>query len=110
MSNSAPFNNKKETNGSENQDGGVGGHAAPPHTTRTNGKSNGKEVRHQGKKNKHSSRSVGGVEMGSQGGEDSSCPGRTETGGVWDEWGSSPTTSRPCDPTFAHRLTGPQTV
>ena len=28
----------------ENQDGGVGGHTAPPHTTRTDGKSNGKEV------------------------------------------------------------------
>ena len=28
----------------ENQDGGVGGRAAPPHTTRTDGESNGKEV------------------------------------------------------------------
>ena len=32
----------------ENQDGGVGRHAAPPRTTRTDRKSNGKEVRHQG--------------------------------------------------------------
>ena len=31
----------------ENQDGGVGRHTAPPHTTRTDRKSNGKEVRHQ---------------------------------------------------------------
>ena len=31
----------------ENQDGGVGGHTVPPRTTRTDGKSNGKEVRHQ---------------------------------------------------------------
>ena len=31
----------------ENQDGGVGRHTAPPHTTRTDGKSNGKEVQHQ---------------------------------------------------------------
>ena len=31
----------------ENQDGGIGGHTAPPHTTRTDGKSNVKEVRHQ---------------------------------------------------------------
>ena len=34
----------------ENQDGGLGRHAAPPHTTRTDRKSNGKEVRHQGNK------------------------------------------------------------
>ena len=34
----------------ENQDGGVGRHTAPPHTTRTDRKSNGKEVRHQGNK------------------------------------------------------------
>ena len=31
----------------ENQDGGVGRHTAPPRTTRTDRKSNGKEVRHQ---------------------------------------------------------------
>ena len=36
--------------GGENQDGGVGGHTAPPRTTRTDRKSNGKEVRHQGDK------------------------------------------------------------
>ena len=34
----------------ENQDGGVGGHTAPPRTNRTDRKSNGKEVRHQGNK------------------------------------------------------------
>ena len=34
----------------ENQDGGVGRHTAPPRTTRTDRKSNGKEVRHQGHK------------------------------------------------------------
>ena len=34
----------------ENQDGGIGRHTAPPHTTRTDRKSNGKEVRHQGNK------------------------------------------------------------
>ena len=38
-------------------------------------------------KNKHSSRPVGGAEMGSQGGKDSHCCGWTETGGVWDERG-----------------------
>ena len=32
---------------SENQDGGVGRHTAPPHTTRTDRKPNGKEVQHQ---------------------------------------------------------------
>ena len=55
-------------------------------------KSNTKEI-----KNKHSSRPVGGVEMGSWGGEDSRGCGRMETGGVWDEQGRS----RPCGPTFA---------
>ena len=41
----------------KNQDGGVGRHTAPPRKPRTDGKSNGKEVRHQGdKKNEHSSR------------------------------------------------------
>ena len=34
----------------ENQDGGVGRHTAPPCTTRTHRKSNGKEVRHQADK------------------------------------------------------------
>ena len=38
-------------------------------------------------KNKHSSRLVGGTEMGSRGGEDSRYHGRTKTGGVWDERG-----------------------
>ena len=37
--------------------------------------------------------------MGSRGGEDSRCYGRTETGRVWEErW---QTTGRPCGPTFA---------
>ena len=45
-------------------------------------KSDTKEI-----KNKHSSRLVGGAEMGSRGGEDSRCPGGTETGRVWDEEG-----------------------
>ena len=34
----------------ENQDGGVGRHTAPPRTTRTDKKSKGKEVQHQGDK------------------------------------------------------------
>ena len=36
--------------GLRNQDGGVGRHTAPPRTTRTDRKSNGKEVQHQGNK------------------------------------------------------------
>ena len=34
----------------ENQDGGAGRHTEPPRTTRTDRKSNGKEVRHKGNK------------------------------------------------------------
>ena len=34
----------------ENQDGGVGGHTAPPRTTRTDRDSNGKGFRHEGNK------------------------------------------------------------
>ena len=45
-------------------------------------KSDTKEI-----KNKHSSRLVGGAEMGSPGGEDLLCRGRTKTGGVWDQQG-----------------------
>ena len=70
-----------------NQDGGIGRHIAPPCTTRTDGKSNSKEVRHQGNKNKHSYRPVGGAETGSRGGEDLRGLGETKTGGVWDERG-----------------------
>ena len=40
----AKFQEKK------NQHGGVGGHAAPPRTIRTDRKSNDQEVRHQGDK------------------------------------------------------------
>ena len=40
---------------------------------------------------------------GNRGGEDSRGCGRTETGGVWDQW--SLTTSRPFSPTLAHRYT-----
>ena len=46
----------------ENQDGGIGRHTALPCTTRTDRTSNGKEVRHQVDKKKHTSRPVGGVE------------------------------------------------
>ena len=70
-----------------NQDGGVGRHTTPPRTTRTDGNSNVRKSNTKEIKNKHSSRPVGGAEMGSQGGEDSRCRGGTKTGGVWDKLG-----------------------
>ena len=69
----------------ENQDGGVGRHTAPPRTTRTDRKSNGKEVRHQvDKKETYIQTGRRGGE-GHWGGEDSRGRGGTKTGGVWDE-------------------------
>ena len=86
----------------ENQDGGIGRHAAPSCTTRTDRKLNGKEVRHQGNK-KHSSRPVGGAETGT-GVERTRVavagPRLVECG---TNKAGSLTTSRPCGPTFAHR-------
>ena len=71
----------------ENQDGGVGRHSEPPRTTRTDRKSNGKEVRHQvDKKETYIQTSRRGGD-GHRGGEDSSGRGGTETGGVWDQQG-----------------------
>ena len=46
---------KLKTDVLENQDGSVGRHTAPPRTTRTDRESNGKGVRRQGNKKKHSS-------------------------------------------------------
>ena len=48
----------------ENQDGGVGRHTAPPPTTRTDRKLNGRKSDTKEIKNKHSSRRVGGAETG----------------------------------------------
>ena len=71
----------------ENQDGGVGRHTAPPCTTRTDRKSNGKEVRHQvDKKGAYIQTGRRGGDR-QPGGEDSRCPGGTETGRVWDKRG-----------------------
>ena len=70
-----------------NQDGGVGRHTAPPRTTRTDRKSNRKEVRHQVDKKEtyiQTSRRDGD---GHRGGEDSRGHGATQTGGVWDKLG-----------------------
>ena len=72
---------------SKNQDGGVGRHTVPPRTTRTDRKLNSKEVRHQvDKKETYIQIGRRGGD-GHRGGEDSRGRGRTETGGVWDEWG-----------------------
>ena len=71
----------------ENQDGGTGRHTAPTRTTRTDRKSNGGEVQHQGdKKETYIQTSRRGGD-GHQGGEDFRDLGGTETGGVWDKQG-----------------------
>ena len=87
----------------ENQDGGVGRHTVPPLTTRTDRKSNVREVRHQVDKKETYIQTGRRGGDGHRGGEDSCGCGGTETGGVWDNSAGSLTTSRPCGPTFAHR-------
>ena len=72
---------------SKNQDGGVGRHTAPLRTTRTDRKSNGKEVRHQVDKKETYIQTGRRGGDGHQGGEDSRGRGGTETGGVWDKRG-----------------------
>ena len=69
----------------ENQDGGIGRHTAPPRTTRTDRKSNSKEVRHQVDKKETYIQTGRRGGDGHRGTEDSSGHGGTETGGVWDE-------------------------
>ena len=71
----------------ENQDGGVGRHTASPHTTRTDRKSNSKEVQHQVDKKETYIQTGRRGGDGHRGGEDSGGRGGTETGGVWDEQG-----------------------
>ena len=94
---------QKIINGGENQDDGVGRHTAPPRTTRTDRKSNGKEVRHQVDKKEHTSRLVGGAETGT--GVERTCVAlaglRLAECGM--NGAGSLTTSRPCGPTFTHR-------
>ena len=70
----------------ENQDGSIGRHTAPPHTTRTDGKSNGKEVRHQRKKK------TTFIQTGRRGGDGQ--PGRKGLVWLWrdrDWWSVGPT-------------------
>ena len=77
--------------------GGVGRHTAPPRTTRTDRKSKGKEVRHQGdKKETFTQTGRRGVD-GSQGGEDSCCHGD------WWSVGLTGQAVRPRGPTLVHR-------
>ena len=73
--------------GQENQDGGVGRHTAPPRTTRTDRKSNGKEVRHQVHKKETYIQTGRRGGDGHRGAEDSRGRGGTETGRVWDQRG-----------------------
>ena len=82
-----------------NQDGGIGRHTTPPHATRTDRKSNRKEARHQGDEKEafiQTRRRCGDGQLGLRGlvlldpETDRVCAG-------------SPTASRPCSPTFAHK-------
>ena len=70
----------------ESQDGGIGRHTAPPRTTRTDRKSNSKEVRYQVDKKETSIQTSRRGGDGHQGG-DSHGYGGTETGSVWEERG-----------------------
>ena len=91
----------------ENQDGGVGRHTAPPRTTRTDRKSNGKEVRHQVDKKETDIQTSRRGGDGHQGGEDSRGRGGTLAGLRLAECGTNGTgtltTSRPCSTTLAYR-------
>ena len=71
----------------ENQDGGIDSHTVPPRTTRTDRKSNSKEVQHQVDKKETyiQTRRRGGD--GHRSGEDLCGHGGTETGRVWDQRG-----------------------
>ena len=88
---------------SENQDGGVGRHTAPPHTTRTVRKLNGKEVRHQVDKKETYLQTGRRGGDGHQGREDSRGRGGPRLAECGTNGAGSLTTSRPGGPTFAHR-------
>ena len=70
-----------------NQDGGVGRQTAPPRTNRTDRKSKGKRVRHQGNKKLTVIQTSRRDRDGHWGREDSRGRGGTKTGRVWDEQG-----------------------
>ena len=71
----------------ENQDGVIGRHTAPPRTTRTDRKLNSKEVQHQVEKKETYIQTGRRGADGHRDGEDSRGCGWTETGRVWDERG-----------------------
>ena len=80
----------------ENQAGGVGRHTAPPRTTRTDRESNSKGTNTKKIENNHSSRLVGGAEKGTGVERTRVAVAECGTNGT-----GSPSTSRPCSPTFA---------
>ena len=89
--------------GRENQDGDVGRHTAPPRTTRTDRKSNGKEVHTKEIKNKHSSRPIGEAETGTGVERTPVAVAGLRLAECGTNNAGSPSTSRPCGPTFAYR-------
>ena len=87
----------------ENQDGGTGRHTAPPRTTRTDRKSNGKEVQHQVDKKETYIQTGRRDRDGHLDGEDWCGHGGPRLPECGTNRAGSLTTSRPCGPTFAHR-------
>ena len=88
---------------SENQDGGVGRHIAPPRTTRTDRKSKVRKSDTTEIKNKHSSRPVGGAEMTAGAERTRVAVAGSRLAECGANRAGSLTTSRPCGPTFVHR-------
>ena len=87
----------------ENQDGSIGRHTEPPRTTRTDRESNGKGSDTKEIKNKHLSRPVGGVEPGTRVERTRMAVVGPRLAECGTNGAGSPSTSRPCSPTFAHR-------
>ena len=87
----------------ENQDGGVGRHTVPPRTTRTDRKSNVREVRHQVDKKETYIQTGRRGGDGHRGGEDSRGRGGPRLAECGTKGAGSLTTSRPCGPTFTQR-------
>ena len=87
----------------ENQDGGIGRHTAPPCTTKTDRKSNSREVQHQVDKKNHTSRPVGGAETGTRAERTHVAVAGLRLAECGTNGAGSLTTSRPCGPTLTHR-------
>ena len=86
---------------SENQDGGVGRHTVPPRTTRTDRESTARGYDTKEIKNKHSSRPVGGAEMGTRVEKTRVAVAGPRLAEYGTNGAGSLSTSRPCSPTFA---------